>query len=156
MTDIKNINLSHLQPERRFRYANTIKLIPLLCIGVFIVKTVISLGAELRMIWYCQSCKLQCQNAHIQALMDYHMLVGDTISNSDCRKFLNIGSQYVAKRPLQKLNLSRTGPNRIRKYYLSSLYVDSPLTNGGTPPKHQITPLTYKTFANQTQKTASK
>ena len=90
--------------------------------------------------WYCQSCQSQCKNAHVRALLDYYMLVGDTISNRECREFLNIESQYVAKRLLQKLNLPSTGPDRIRKYDLSTLYWSAPQTERVPPVKVKVAP----------------
>ncbi|MEY9971939.1 hypothetical protein ABH966_002312 [Lysinibacillus sp. RC46] len=128
MTEIKNINLSHLQHRTPFPLCQYYQIdASALRRGVH-CENCGEFGMEkLRMTWYCQSCKFQCKNAHIRALLDYHMLVGDTISNSECREFLNIESQYVAKRLLQKLNLSSTGPDRIRKYHLSNLNWNSPL-----------------------------
>lgn len=52
--------------------------------------------------WYCNECQHISPHAHVQALRDYYMLIGDTITNRDCRYFLHIDSPDVAKRILQK------------------------------------------------------
>ncbi|MCL1699882.1 nuclease-related domain-containing protein [Lysinibacillus sp. Bpr_S20] len=127
MADIKNIILSHLKHRTPFPLCTYYQIdASALQRGVYCENCGRFGMQKLRMTWHCQSCKFISKNAHIRALLDYYMLVGDTITNRNCREFLNVESQYVAKRLLQKLNLSSTGPDRIRKYHLSSIYWNSP------------------------------
>ena len=72
--------------------------------------------------WICTRCQYVCPHAHVRALRDYYMLVGDTITNKDCRYFLNIDSQDVAKRILQKSCVTRSGSGKYTQYNLSGLY----------------------------------
>ena len=128
MNEIKHIILSHLRDRTPVPLCQYYKIdVSTLRRGVH-CENCGQLGMKkLRMTWYCQSCQYQSKDAHIRALRDYYMLVGETISNRECRELLNIESQYVAKRLLQKLNLSSTGSDRNRKYDLSTLYWNSPL-----------------------------
>lgn len=123
MNEIKHIILSHLRDRTPFPLCQYYQIdVSALRRGVQCENCGQFGMKKLRMTWYCQSCQSQCKDAHIRALRDYYMLVGDTISNRACRELLNIESQYVAKRLLQKLNLPSTGSDRIRKYDLSTLY----------------------------------
>jgi len=61
-------------------------------------------------------CQHRCRDAHIQALKEHYMLVGETIMNHECRNFLMIESEHIAKRILQKLQLPRSGSNKYASY----------------------------------------
>lgn len=65
------------------------------------------------------NCNRENSNAHIQAIKDYELLIGPTISNAELRKFLKIKSSHVAKRLLQSLNLPTTGTKKGTQYNLS-------------------------------------
>ncbi|TMU84445.1 NERD domain-containing protein [Bacillus sp. BHET2] len=69
--------------------------------------------------WVCIKCERKDKSAHIQALKDYELLIGPTITNNQLRKYLQIDSSHVAKRLLQSLNLSTTGTKKGTKYILS-------------------------------------
>lgn len=69
--------------------------------------------------WYCPHCKSKSKDAHIQALKDYQLLFGSTITNSELRDFLQIHSSDVATRLLRSMNLISTGNNKNRVYTLS-------------------------------------
>ena len=69
--------------------------------------------------WYCSYCKSKSKEAHIQALKDYQLLFGSTITNSQLRDFLKITSSTAATRLLQSMNLISTGSNKNRVYTLS-------------------------------------
>ncbi|MBD1380452.1 nuclease-related domain-containing protein [Metabacillus arenae] len=69
--------------------------------------------------WICTQCQNKCKDAHIQALNDYSLLIGPTITNRQLRGFLKITSPAAATRLLQSMNLTSTGTNRGRVYTLS-------------------------------------
>ncbi len=125
MTEIKHIILSQLQHRTPFPLCHYYQIdIAALQRGVYCESCGQFGMLKLRMTWYCQHCQYTCTNAHIQALLDYYMLIGETVKNRECREFLKIESQYVAKRLLQKLCLPSTGSDRYRQYNLSSLYLN--------------------------------
>ncbi len=74
---------------------------------------------KLKATWFCQKCEHQCKEAHVSALRDFYMLVGNTMTNRECRDFLKIESPHVTKRILQKL--TRSGLGKHTKYNLASL-----------------------------------
>ena len=125
MTEIKHIILSQLQHRTPFPLCRYYQIdIAALQRGVYCESCGQFGMLKLRLTWYCQHCQYKCTNAYIQALLDYYMLIGETIMNRECREFLKIESQYVAKRLLQKLCISSTGSDRYRQYNLSSLYLN--------------------------------
>ncbi|AVK82717.1 hypothetical protein C3943_03675 [Lysinibacillus sp. B2A1] len=125
MTEIKHIILSQLQHRTPLPLCHYYQIdIAALQRGVYCESCGQFGMLKLRMTWYCQHCQYTCTNAHIQALLDYYMLIGETVKNRECREFLKIESQYVAKRLLQKLCLPSTGSDRYRQYNLSSLYLN--------------------------------
>ncbi|KFN02179.1 NERD domain-containing protein [Bacillus clarus] len=71
--------------------------------------------------WYCSNCNSMSKIAHMDALRDYVLLLGGTITNSDLREFLNLQSSSMVKRILHKLDLPYTGKNKDRKYDLTPL-----------------------------------
>lgn len=69
--------------------------------------------------WKCQNCGLSDKMAHAQALIDYFLLFGDTITNRQFRYFLQSDSISVAAKLLASLDLPFKGTFKDRKYYLS-------------------------------------
>lgn len=72
--------------------------------------------------WLCQYCACSSKTAHIQALMDYELLIGSYINNREAKDFLQLESVDIVKRLLQKENLSYIGKNSGRKYKLNFVY----------------------------------
>ncbi len=68
--------------------------------------------------WICPSCQFVSKNAHIQAIIDY-LLINTTITNQQCRDFLVISSEHIAKHLLRSMKLSYVGKTNTRKYFLS-------------------------------------
>lgn len=68
--------------------------------------------------WKCLQCMHLSKEAHLRALKDFFLLIGETISNKEVRNFLNIESEATAKRLLSSLKLSVTGTTKDRIYYL--------------------------------------
>ncbi|HEY4551952.1 MAG TPA: nuclease-related domain-containing protein [Bacillaceae bacterium] len=70
--------------------------------------------------WLCQECKERSRNAHVFALKDYSLLVGQTITNKKLRDFLLLASEDSARYILQSMNLPHTGKTKGRAYILPS------------------------------------
>lgn len=64
--------------------------------------------------WGCQQCGNVDPHAHVQALMEYFMLIDYRISNKECRHFLQLGNQQKAKRILGQLGIPCIGEKRGR------------------------------------------
>ncbi|MEL3972523.1 nuclease-related domain-containing protein [Rossellomorea oryzaecorticis] len=79
--------------------------------------------------WFCIKCKSKNTDGHIQALIDYQLLIKPTISNGEARKFLNIESRFVAIRLLKSLNLPADGYNKGTTYDLTKLTKQNPHPN---------------------------
>ncbi|WLD93920.1 nuclease-related domain-containing protein [Alkalihalobacillus sp. AL-G] len=75
---------------------------------------------RLRGKWSCLFCKTVSKEAHIDTLNDYALLLNTTITNKQCREFLNISSPTIANKLLFSQNLPFTGTFKDRKYQLSS------------------------------------
>ncbi|OIK13335.1 nuclease-related domain-containing protein [Bacillus sp. MUM 13] len=71
--------------------------------------------------WICTQCGAASKEAHIDALRDYLLLWGETISNQELREFLGISSASIAARMLSSLQLPYTGSTKDRRYSLAGL-----------------------------------
>lgn len=69
--------------------------------------------------WLCKQCGKRSNDGHIRALIDYYLLIGPTITNSQCRYFLKLGNTSVAYTFLRSLNLPTDGGRKHRTYKLS-------------------------------------
>lgn len=69
--------------------------------------------------WICEKCLSKTQDAHIQPLKDYSLLINSTITNHELRDYLDLQSSAVAKRIMQSMNLTYSGLNKGRVYHLS-------------------------------------
>ncbi|SFE12417.1 Nuclease-related domain-containing protein [Lentibacillus persicus] len=56
--------------------------------------------------WWCPKCMQKHTNAHLNALNDYLMLIKNTITNSECMRFLGLKNRGVATRILKKSGLA--------------------------------------------------
>jgi hypothetical protein len=72
--------------------------------------------------WYCLTCKKTFNKAHLPALRDYALLVSTSITNKECREFLNLPSSSQSYQLLSSLNVPYSGSTKSRKYDLSSLF----------------------------------
>ena len=83
--------------------------------------------------WLCKDCHNKDKDAHVTAIYDWFVLVGEKISNRDCCKFLHIKQHQTASRILQQMGLMSVGIRRGTKYEISkerlyghkNLYVDT-------------------------------
>lgn len=69
--------------------------------------------------WWCPHCGCKCKKAHVQALLDYCLLVSNSITVGQFKQFLMLDSRSVASKLLRTLNLPSAGNNRDRTYELS-------------------------------------
>lgn len=69
--------------------------------------------------WRCDPCNHSSINAHLAALRDYYLLFGPNITNKQCRDFLLLDSQAVAKGILHSTGQNYYGENKGRIYQLS-------------------------------------
>lgn len=66
--------------------------------------------------WLCKGCGNKSADAHIQALRDYFLIYGPSITNKQFREFLMIESTSTGKRLLLSMNLHFIGINKGRIY----------------------------------------
>ena len=71
--------------------------------------------------WICRTCMTPSYDAHISALQDYVFLIKPTITNGECRHFLQLQSPAIAKHLLHSLHLAHSGHTKGRIYFLHSL-----------------------------------
>jgi hypothetical protein len=74
--------------------------------------------------WECLCCGTKSKNGHVQALRDYALIISTTITNKECKDFLNLTTSKQAYHLLKSLNLPYTGENKARYYHLDSLLDD--------------------------------
>lgn len=68
--------------------------------------------------WQCPRCKHMCKMAHLNALNDYNLLLGNTITNENLCEFLLLHSRNAALHILRSMNLQHSGNTKGRLYYL--------------------------------------
>ena len=69
--------------------------------------------------WNCKSCAHISRDAHKQAVLDYFMIFGNSMTNKQCREFLHLSSGDKTTRLMKQMNLPFKGDNKGRKYSLS-------------------------------------
>jgi len=67
--------------------------------------------------WNCMRCGHVDKFAHEKAIHEWFVLIGETINNRQCRKFLHIDSHHIASRLLKSMNLVRTGTSQSNIEY---------------------------------------
>jgi len=139
--DITNIILSQLQHRKPFPLCRYYQLeVSALQKGVY-CENCHHFGMEkMKRTWHCRRCQHQCKEAHVQALKDYYMLVGDTITNRECRAFLKIDCKHVTKRLLKKTLRTNSNSGKLTKYNLAGL-LETPLNRGQSPQNARKSPL---------------
>lgn len=68
--------------------------------------------------WFCQSCGHKSTNAHVNAIYDYLKIINNTITNRECRRFLEVNNKDQVNKMLRKMPLNKTGNYRNTKYTL--------------------------------------
>ena len=79
--------------------------------------------------WNCASCGFSSKNAFFQAVDDYFLLLGPTITRKQFGEFLHILSCYIAGNQLRALNLPSTGSKRGTTYFLPKNQLLCPLND---------------------------
>ncbi|MGX9133185.1 nuclease-related domain-containing protein [Rummeliibacillus sp. JY-2-4R] len=69
--------------------------------------------------WYCKSCQHKSKNAHENAIKDYLTIISDSVTNKECRDFLNVQDIDQMTKMLRKMNLKKVGKFRYTKYMLN-------------------------------------
>jgi hypothetical protein len=68
--------------------------------------------------WICPKCNCKSKDAHVQAILDYFLLLDSKMSNRKCCEFLHLSSPFIANYLLSTMNLSHSGSNKGRSYFL--------------------------------------
>lgn len=68
--------------------------------------------------WLCPSCNSKSSTAHEKAIYEYLKIVNGTITNGQCREFLNIKSRNQSYQLLNKMNLRKLGKRKSTRYTL--------------------------------------
>jgi len=71
--------------------------------------------------WICNLCGFKSEDAHVEALRDYYLLIGRYISNGQAQRFLRKNSRHTIRRLLYDLELEKIGVGKGTKYDLSKL-----------------------------------
>lgn len=82
--------------------------------------------------WLCTSCNFKDAHAHIKAIIEWFVLIGEKISNKECCEFLHIHQHQTATRIIQSMELIRLGEGKSTKYKMNekmlygqkTIYVD--------------------------------
>ncbi|MDQ0256685.1 ribosomal protein L37AE/L43A [Evansella vedderi] len=77
-------------------------------------------------IWTCSNhqCHFESKITHIEAIKDYALIYGRTITVKQLRAFLNIKSRYTANRIIKSLNFPFEGKNKWRVYTIPFAFLD--------------------------------
>lgn len=67
--------------------------------------------------WACGKCGHHDQYAHIPTIIEWYLVVGENMTNKDCRNFLHVDMK-TATRILQSMELLGTGGKRNRTYQI--------------------------------------
>jgi hypothetical protein len=67
--------------------------------------------------WYCSSCRYKTKTAYQQAIHDYFLLVGPSITNGEARQFLQMESRKIVHHLLTGMDLLITGNFKGRVYH---------------------------------------
>lgn len=74
--------------------------------------------------WTCISCGHKTAYAHIQALRDYFLIYGPSVTSKQFREFMNVGSPSTAKRLLSSMDLTFDGTTKGRTYFPGKNFFD--------------------------------
>jgi hypothetical protein len=74
--------------------------------------------------WTCKNCRHNSADAHIQALRDYFLIYGPSITSKKFSEFMKIKSISTAKRLLSAIDLHFIGTNKGRSYSPAKNFFD--------------------------------
>lgn len=69
--------------------------------------------------WVCPFCQATDPLAHQRALLEWYLIFKRTITNRECREFLNVNDIHIAKRILHNMSFKSEGDFRYRKYIMN-------------------------------------
>ncbi|MFT4416430.1 nuclease-related domain-containing protein [Fredinandcohnia humi] len=72
--------------------------------------------------WCCTSCNTSTKMAYHNAIIDYSLLIGNTITNQQLRNFLGLESRSASKNILKTLQLEHRGTLRHRVYKIPEFH----------------------------------
>ncbi len=72
--------------------------------------------------WKCPVCHHKSKTAHEQKLLDYFLIINNSISNKQFRALTHLNDRQVANRILNSMNLQHQGTNRGLIYYPSKTH----------------------------------
>ena len=68
--------------------------------------------------WRCTKCNYTSKTAYLNSLVDYSLLIGNTITNQQLRDFLKLPTRSGAKTIFKSLNLEYRGDLKARVYII--------------------------------------
>lgn len=74
--------------------------------------------------WQCPNCLHQNKEAHVRAIRDWFILVGEEMTNNDCRNFLQLEMSQTANRLLHGMELKSVGFGKSTKYKMERGMLD--------------------------------
>jgi len=71
--------------------------------------------------WCCLSCGASSKTAHLKALEEYFLLIGEEITNHQARVFLRVSHRNVVTHMFKEMKLYMKGKNKNARYQLTFL-----------------------------------
>ncbi|MDR4889289.1 NERD domain-containing protein [Fredinandcohnia sp. QZ13] len=71
--------------------------------------------------WHCKYCQHSSNKAYLESIIDYQLIISNTITNSQLRDFLNLPSPTAARNILYSLQLKHAGTRRHRVYFFNEI-----------------------------------
>ncbi len=68
--------------------------------------------------WHCKICDRNDSMAHVKDLQEWFLIFKRSITNRECREWLQVEDKYTANRILQSMNFRSEGTFRDRKYFI--------------------------------------
>ncbi|MGK7376245.1 nuclease-related domain-containing protein [Planococcus sp. 1R117A] len=111
--------LLSLQPPMQIHQPNP--LLHEIMTGVLCPDCSFSRMVYMRKFWRCTACGKKCADAHLLALQDYRLLIGNTISNREFRHFSGLTSRSNAAVILQGCNFETIGTHKSLRYIIPEI-----------------------------------
>ena len=73
---------------------------------------------HIRRCFWCVACGAKNSRGIYEALHDYRLLYKEWITNSEFRAYMGIATVYTASKILRRMNLTHTGGNKNRRYFI--------------------------------------
>ncbi|MDN7241865.1 nuclease-related domain-containing protein [Planococcus sp. N028] len=89
--------------------------------GVFCPDCTFSTMSYSRDFWRCPACRLKQRDAHLLALQDYRLLVGETISNREFRQFTELRSRTNATLLLKRSGFQTIDTHKSLHYIIPEM-----------------------------------